>query len=414
MQRYSIGDALHTSAVHHESFEKLWETKWKRPCEQGIYPFMFGCIQDFEPVAQAIIKKGLKEPYDWDEYAEMFFSKAEELANIAANAEAVGKKEKASEYYLSALYRIARFPIPRSEKQRLAWTKGKEVFYKGSAPILELHLPHIHRLSHEGHTIPTNLLIPSTATPSTPVPLLIILTGLDGYRTELAVWQQGFHDKGVATLVLEIPGTGDSPADPQDPTSPDRIADSVFAWIDTKPEISKVIVWGFSTGGFYATRMAYTHASRLAGAVSLGGGAHRMFDPEWLNAVDRLEYPFDLRGALAVKFGYGEDVDEFVKKAQEKFSLLVDGTCKPGSGKECCRLLVVNGEGDEIFPVEDARVAVAGLEEQGRREIVVVKGRKHMGEPESFVIILKWIHGVLGLDGDYGYHFKMLPTKVKY
>lgn len=61
---------------------------------------MFGCIQDFEPVAQAIIKKGLKEPYDWDEYAEMFFPKAEELANIAANAEAVGKKEKASEYYL--------------------------------------------------------------------------------------------------------------------------------------------------------------------------------------------------------------------------------------------------------------------------------------------------------------------------
>lgn len=66
----------------------------------GVYPFMFGCIQDFEPVAQAIIAKGLREPYDWDEYAEMFFPKAEELANIAAEAERANQKEKASEYYL--------------------------------------------------------------------------------------------------------------------------------------------------------------------------------------------------------------------------------------------------------------------------------------------------------------------------
>lgn len=114
---------------------------------------MFGTVKDFEPVAQAIIKvrpiklqykntlvtnvkqKGLKEPYDWDEYAEMFFPKADELSEIAARAEGAGEKEKASEYYLrsSALYRIARFPAPRSEKQRLAWTLGKEAFYKGGA-----------------------------------------------------------------------------------------------------------------------------------------------------------------------------------------------------------------------------------------------------------------------------------------
>jgi hypothetical protein len=45
-------------------------------------------------------KKDLKEPYNWDEYAETFFPKAEELAKIAADAEKAGEKEKASEYYL--------------------------------------------------------------------------------------------------------------------------------------------------------------------------------------------------------------------------------------------------------------------------------------------------------------------------
>lgn len=31
----------------------------------------------------------------------------------------------------SAVYRISRFPAPRSEKQRYAWKKGKEACLKG-------------------------------------------------------------------------------------------------------------------------------------------------------------------------------------------------------------------------------------------------------------------------------------------
>jgi hypothetical protein len=42
----------------------------------------------------------LKEPYDWDEYAKMYFPKAEELTKIAEEAEKAGETEKAAEYYL--------------------------------------------------------------------------------------------------------------------------------------------------------------------------------------------------------------------------------------------------------------------------------------------------------------------------
>jgi hypothetical protein len=42
----------------------------------------------------------MKEPYDWDEYAQCFFPKAEELAQRASEAEKAGEKEKASELYL--------------------------------------------------------------------------------------------------------------------------------------------------------------------------------------------------------------------------------------------------------------------------------------------------------------------------
>ena len=30
-EKYAIGKAILEPAVHHESFEKLWESKWKAP-----------------------------------------------------------------------------------------------------------------------------------------------------------------------------------------------------------------------------------------------------------------------------------------------------------------------------------------------------------------------------------------------
>ena len=114
----------------------------------GVYPFMFSTIGDFQPVVDELIRKDLKEPYDWDEYATTFFPQAEKLTKVAEEAEANGEIEKASEFYLraSAVYRISRFPAPRSEKQREAWEVGKKVAIKGLGfvyHLLHLHITHI-------------------------------------------------------------------------------------------------------------------------------------------------------------------------------------------------------------------------------------------------------------------------------
>lgn len=64
----------------------------------------------------------------------------------------------------------------------------------------------------------------------------------------------------------------------------------------------------------------------------------------WANTkVDSLSH------SLCHKYGYGTDFERFKKEASGKFSLLEDGTLK----KDCTRLLLVNGVGDEIFPVDD-------------------------------------------------------------
>lgn len=275
-------------------------------------------------------------------------------------------------------------------------------------PICEAKIPHTHRLESEGHDIPVNFLVPPGASSQSPAPVVMIFTGLDGYRTELAVWQRGWLEKGVATVVVEIPGTGDSPAAKGDPTSPDRQWSSVLDWIGGQAELdrTKVVVWGFSTGGYYALRVAHTHADRLLGSISLGGGAHHMFDREWLEHANKLEYPFDLSNTLAYKFGHTE-LESFIQEAH-KFSLVNDGTLE----KPCCRnVLIVNGQKDEIFPIEDLDVALRHGSPKAAR---VIEGRKHMGEPESFFVILRWIHGLLGLDGDVTAQMRLLPSRTKY
>ncbi|KAF2236312.1 alpha/beta-hydrolase [Viridothelium virens] len=413
--KYFIQDKLKTPAAHHTSYQQLWETKWKKPCEMGVYPFMFASIKDFEPIVESIIKKGLKEPYDWDEYAQMYFPKAEELVGRAEEAEKASEKEKAEELYLraSAVYRISRFPAPRSEKQRHAWEEGKKAARKGLAlrahPIHEVLVPHTHATSGEGAHIPIFYHLPSTASASSPAPLLIIMTGLDGYRTELAVWIEGWRQLGVAALVVEIPGTGDSPALANDPTSPERQWSSLLDWVGQQEAVDqkRVAVWAFSTGGYYAIRLAHTHPERLAGVVALGGGCHHMFDGEWLDEVNHLEYPFDLATTLAYKFGYGSDLEAFKREAK-KFSLLEDGTL---DRPKCARLLLVNGTEDEIFPVDDYYLA---LQHGPVKEARFVPERKHMGEPESFFIILEWLYKLFGIQGNAGQQMSTIPSRPKY
>ena len=83
----------------------------------GLYPFMFGSTQDFEPIVAEMaqvtgtvrccssgclmaVQKDMKEPYNWEDYAHVFFPQAEELVGRAAEAEKAGEKEKACELYL--------------------------------------------------------------------------------------------------------------------------------------------------------------------------------------------------------------------------------------------------------------------------------------------------------------------------
>lgn len=164
-------------------------------------------------------------------------------------------------------------------------------------PIAEHLIPHTHGLpntSEANSIIPVNVRIPSH-TDKTAFPTIVQIFGLDGYRTEFTPNSTTHVTNGWASVAVEIPGTADCPALIDDPESPDRLFSSILDWLDQQEwvEKGKVIAWGVSTGGYYAVRIAHTHAERLAGVVAQGAGTHHMFDPEWLDVTSHLDYPFE-------------------------------------------------------------------------------------------------------------------------
>ena len=172
--------------------------------------------------------------------------------------------------------------------------------------MIEYKIPHSHALpgtTEVDSYIPVYVRRPHA---ETAVPTVIQIFGLDGYRTEFTSNSGLLTDHGWAAVAVEIPGTGDCPALRQDPKSPDRLWSSLLDWLGAQEWVDSkhIVVWGLSTGGHYAIRIAHTHKERLAGVVAQGAGCHHMFDPEWLDNVGHLEYPFEYVGALTVEEMY--------------------------------------------------------------------------------------------------------------
>ena len=387
---------------YHESISALWSEKWRMLCAHGIYPFTDGRVEDFDPVFKELTNVSNNNPailYHPDEYAKPFFPVAEGLVTLAGQAEAQGNTGQAREFYLraAAVYRIGRFPINRSGLSQEAWERGKAAYGKAgqylTPPSVSVEIPFSAANEAAGDrntAIQAYLRMPQGEKPKDGWPVLLFICGLDAYRTDHTPRTQAHVDHGFATLSFEIPGTGDCPAASNDPASADRLMSSIFEWVMANSthygfDLTKILARGISTGGYYAMRVAHTHADRLFAVVAQGGGCHHMFDAAWIRAQDQMEYPFALAEALAYKFGYrGADAVEAYALDSSKFSLLASGVLDYPS----CKLLVINGMEDSIFPIEDS--LIVGL--RGDKKDLVIRGnRGHMGNPGAEDILYKWL-----------------------
>jgi pimeloyl-ACP methyl ester carboxylesterase len=164
-------------------------------------------------------------------------------------------------------------------------------------PITEHQILHAHGLeatTEAGSNIAVYARVPSHSGPAK-FPTIIQIYGLDGYRTEFTRKSTDHIVCGWASIAVEIPGTADCPALVNDPESPERLWSSILDWLEQQEWVDRkrIVVWGVSTGGYYALRIAHTHKDRIAAVVCQGAGCHYMFDPEWLEMSSHLDYPFE-------------------------------------------------------------------------------------------------------------------------
>ncbi|APA06156.1 hypothetical protein SS1G_01382 [Sclerotinia sclerotiorum 1980 UF-70] len=396
---WTLGDKFEAKYPHHESVKALWDTKWKFPCTKSVYPFHDGKFEDFEPIFDHLIANNINDGYG-NAYTEAFFPIAEKLTAQGDDAMASGNQTLASKLFLRAacVYRIARFPyIGKFQKissqiKWKAWDAQKAVYMKAAtkwdSPFEEVTIEHICAEGQDQLEIPLYVRYPFKGQDMR-VPVVLLLTGLDGYRPDNTARSDEFIRLGWACVIAEIPGTADCPADPSDPSAPDRLWTSILDWMESRDkfEMSRVMAWGLSAGGYYAVRLAHTHKYRLRGVVAQGAGVHYFFGKDWLEKAEGHEYPFQLSPAMALKHGY-TSVEEFRDNVQKRFSLLETGIID----KPSTRLLLINGTLDGLMPIEDSQL----LFEHGTpKEARFFPGALHMGYPMANSAVYPWMERVM-------------------
>jgi hypothetical protein len=299
-------EAFNKRMPHHDGIEALWESSWKLACTRSVYPFHEGRSEDFEPIFTHLIKHNINDATS-TEYTEAFVPIAQILESRGDEAISAGDNALAQEFYLraSTVYRIARFPFissfptPSCATKWCAWEAQKKVYLKASGrwdlPMQEIYVKHTHHRGEDRDEIPIFIRLPQKDNKAPKCPVVVLLTGLDGYRPDFTAQFEAFHARGWATIAVEIPGTADCPADPADPESADRLWTSLFEWMAQHGsfDMRKVVAWGLSTGGYYGARVAHTHATQLRGCIAQGAGCHDFFDAEWLSRIEDHEYPFE-------------------------------------------------------------------------------------------------------------------------
>lgn len=240
-------------------------------------------------------------------------------------------------------YSVARFPIANVPSKKLAYERAVEAYLK-FAEFEPLKLQ-VVRIPFEDKEIVGYLRLPETAGPA---PLLIAWGGLDFLKEQTAEQTLSYVRRGIATFTLDIPGTGQAPIKAS--VTADRMFSRVLDYFQTRPEIDakRVVVWGTSWGGYWATKLAVVEKDRLVGAVNQAGPIDHFFEREWqLKALGTREYLIDLFAARAALYGVNT-LDDFLAECS-KMSLaklgIIDRPSTP--------MLLVNGAKDTQVPIAD-------------------------------------------------------------
>jgi 2,6-dihydroxypseudooxynicotine hydrolase len=211
--------------------------------------------------------------------------------------------------------------------------KSMETYARG----LDFVIPPIKKLEipYDGIKMAAHLRLPSE---QGHFPLIICLPGVDSTKEEYHAFTEVFLKRGLATLVLEGPGQGETWFSRVMTEDYEVGISTAIDYIETIPQIdtNKIAMYGRSMGGHLAPRVA-ARDSRLKAVVSAGGIYEMSY---WDGLADSVKHNF--RHA----WGY-----ETFEEARER---AIQTTLEGIIPKIKCPFLIVHSRNDKSFPASGA------------------------------------------------------------
>jgi len=334
---------------------------------KGMAPYGAVALGEIDEVCERL-RNRQNEPDAWREEWCAMGSRLEQAADKAA---AEGHQMTAGDYYLRAgMYYFTgeRFIYPGEQKRETGrkaiecQTKGLlrrypniekvEVPYEGSAPERGAGAPESGGWDRKGALSALFMKAPGA---SGRAPTVVVFDGMDNCK-EMSVLFAGleFAARGFHTLAIDGPGQGESLRlrglyARHDHEVPGAAAyDYVAARPDVDPK--KVVVMGYSFGGYYASRIAAFEKRYAAGVAmsalhwDLAGWQREIKRRQEADPKATPQSAFHFRWIM----GCLDDGDAAIRKA-ERFSLV------DVAPRIACPFLIVHAGEDRVVPVASAR-----------------------------------------------------------
>ena len=268
---------------------------------------------------------------------------------LGEQAEAQGDGATAQRAFLHASfwYFLARFP-------HILGPDGAEAYRRHIGAYLRAarHFASsvdVLKIPFEGVTVTAYLRLPPGKL-DTASPVVVLWGGIDVWKSDLETHSQSeaLLRQGIATLTVDMPGTGECPI----PVSRDaeRVLLAAMDAVRQHSSIdgARVGCYGLSFGGHWAVKVALMRPE-LSGVVNNAGPIHHTFQPEWVQAL-----PMGTQMALSKVMGLEPrgEAQVFLARLSE-LSLIAQGWLPTALHAP---LLSLNGERDELVPIADLEV----------------------------------------------------------
>jgi pimeloyl-ACP methyl ester carboxylesterase len=342
-----------------------------------------------EPAATLRVIESLKG-LDGENWATGWMDAGDLAFKQAQDHESDGDLDAARSAYYQAygFFFLGRFPCPNHPAKEESYQRELKAYQKFGAladpPIGSISIPFDApgALSSE---IRFYLRQPDGAMRP---PVVIMWGGVDAWKEEMTELSTTLVANGVATVALDNVGTGQSPIKARQNGEIQFLP--VIEWVQRQADLDgrRIVLIGRSFGGYWATKLAHLVPDALCGAVNWGGGAHFMFQRDWIEKSRHPDsYLMDLVETRSRMLGATNDA-EYVEGFR-CLSLLEQGLLS----KPCAPLLLVNGKDDKQCPIADIHL----LLEHGNPKTVRLFPGGHMGfGPHTVPAIVTWVLQQLG------------------